>query len=67
MLTKDITAIQYAKYKKAQLGYCTVQNVRKHLLNNGIEHKFFNGEVWEVKYYSRFYLFVVPESMVIPD
>lgn len=51
--TKLITAMQYAKYR-----YWTVQNVRKHF-------KF--PEVLSVQHYSRFYLFVVPESMVIPD
>lgn len=60
--TKGITAIQYAKYKN-----CTVQNVRKHFANNGIEHKFFEGDILEVKHYSRFYLFVVSEDMVIPN
>ena len=59
--TKDITAEQYAKYKS-----CTVQNIRKHLLVNGIGHKIFDA-VLDIKYYSRFYLFVVNEDLVIPD
>lgn len=60
--TKDITAMEFARYKN-----CNVQNVRKHFANNGLEHKFFNGEVLDVKHYARFYLFVVSADMVIPD
>lgn len=57
--TKLITAMQYAKYR-----YWTVQNVRKHFKATGLD-KF--PEVLSVQHYSRFYLFVVPESMAIPD
>lgn len=59
--TKDITAMEYAKYK-----YCTVQNVRKHFKNHGLDYEFFS-DVISVKHYSRFYLFVVDADMVIPD
>lgn len=41
-----------------------VQNVRKHFRQTGIE-KF--PEVIDVKRYSRFYLFVVPADLPIPD
>lgn len=58
MATKDITAMQYAAYK-----CCTVQNIRKHLRQTGLQ-KF--PEVIDIKRYSRFYLFVVDESMEIP-
>lgn len=51
--------MQYAKYR----GW-TVQNVRKHFKATGLD-KF--PEVLNVQHYSRFYLFVVPENMVIPD
>lgn len=59
MKTKDITAMDYAVYR----GW-TVQNVRKHFRQTGIE-KF--PEVIDVKRYSRFYLFVVPGDLPIPD
>jgi len=59
MKTKDITAMDYAAYR----GW-TVQNVRKHFRQTGIE-KF--PEVIDVKRYSRFYLFVVPGDLPIPD
>ena len=59
MKTKDITAMDYAKYRD-----WTVQNVRKHFRKTGIE-KF--PEVIDVKRYSRFYLFVVPADLPIPD
>ena len=59
MATKDITAMDYATYR-----WWTVQNVRKHFRQTGIE-KF--PEVIDVKRYSRFYLFVVPGDLPIPD
>ena len=59
MKTKDITAMDYAKYKR-----WTVQNVTKHFRQMGIE-KF--PEVLDVNRYSRFYLFVVPADLHIPD
>lgn len=59
--TKDITAMEYAKYKG-----CTVQNVRKHFIKPcGIDAPFFE-DVIRVKHYSRFYLFVVDTDLVIP-
>jgi len=51
--------MDYATYR----GW-TVQNVRKHFRQTGIE-KF--PEVIDVKRYSRFYLFVVPADLPIPD
>lgn len=57
--TKDITAMDYAKVL-----HCTVQNVRKHFKATGLKHL---PDVIEVKHYSRFYLFVVREDLVIPD
>lgn len=60
--TKDITAMEYAKYKG-----CTVQNVRKHFIKPiGIDCEFF-AEVIKVKHYSRFYLFVVDATLPIPE
>lgn len=58
MKTKDITAMDYAIYKN-----WTVQNVRKHLRQTVLEKM---PEVIDVKHYSRFYLFVVPEDLPIP-
>jgi len=59
MKTKDITAIDYARYK----GW-TVQNVRKHYRSTGLKNL---PEILDVKHYSRFYLFVVPYDLDIPD
>lgn len=57
--TKEITAMDYAKVLR-----CTTQNVRKHLRLTGLKNL---PDVIEVKHYSRFYLFIVPESLVIPS
>jgi len=56
--TKDITPIEYAKYR----GW-SVQNVRKHFKATGLE-KF--PEVISVKHFSRFYVFVVDSDLIIP-
>jgi hypothetical protein len=57
--TKEITAMDYAKY----LGK-PVQTIRKRLKTSGLKRL---PDVIEVIYYSRFYLFVVPDSLVIPE
>lgn len=57
--TKEITPLQYAQYLD-----CTVQNVHKHLLHGKME---FLPDVIEVKRYSRFYLLVVSDSLIIPQ
>lgn len=56
--TKEITPIQYAWYAG-----CSVQNVRKNYKNTGLKHL---DHVLDVKHYSRFYLFIVPETLDIP-
>ena len=51
--------MEYARY----LG-CKVQNVRKNLKNTGFKHL---PDIIKVKHYSRFYTFVVPASLDIPE
>lgn len=53
MKTKDITPLQYAKWKG-----CTLQNITKLIRNN----KELPGVI-TIKKYSRFYLLEVPENM----
>lgn len=57
--TKEITPHQYAKY----LG-CSESNVSKHLRNGKMEHL---PDVIEVKRYSRFYVLVVLDKIIIPS
>lgn len=57
--TKDITAKQYAAYKG-----CTPQNISKHVRQTGTKNL---PDVIEIRYYSRFYLLVVPANLPTPQ
>lgn len=53
MITKDITPLQYSKFRK-----CTLQNITKHIRNENINALKY---VIRIKNFSRFYLLEVPE------